>query len=151
MRGERRGSDSDGVYVRAYRKLGPRYPESALAVAVHLEHGIVILGVAALGLQAWAIPILLAGAGVLIAYGNGVPFFLMERVMQPVLDDLAGDLGEEVEPHALSLPLSRRLLVALPAINVVTGVAVVGLIEGGHAGIGTLGLAIAASLGVSLP
>jgi adenylate cyclase len=240
MSRERRGGE--GVFVRAYHRLGPRYPESALAVALHLEHGIVIVGVAALalyvpmslgtfllvagaavagqelyailtlrhfrrsleplrrwidgdrgpgaavraweaaaslpfellrlvwhrgyplfanvgwalfatwalGLEAWAIPILLAGAGVLIAYGNGVPFFLMERVMQPVLDDLAGDLGEQVEARALSFPLSRRLLVALPAINVVTGVAVVGLIEGGHAGIGTFGLAIAASLGVSL-
>jgi class 3 adenylate cyclase len=42
------------------------------------------------------------------------------------------------------------LLTALPAINVLTGVFVVGLVEEGHPGLGTLGIAVGVSLAVAL-
>lgn len=104
----------------------------------------------ALRLEAWAIPIMLAASLVLSAYGNGLSFFVMERAMQPVLDDLASHLNEEAQVQAISMPLGRRLLAALPTINLATGVAAVGLVGNGHAGVGTLGLAIGASLAVAL-
>jgi class 3 adenylate cyclase len=103
-----------------------------------------------LELPAYAIPILSAAAGVAVTYGNALGFFLMERAMRPVLDDLATQLADEAEPTALSLPLGRRLLLALPALNVITGVVVVGAAEGGHAGIAKLGAAVGVSLAVAL-
>jgi class 3 adenylate cyclase len=103
-----------------------------------------------LGLAAWAIPILFVAAEVVLAYGNGIVFFVMERAMQPVLDDLAASLSDETEIEAIRLPLRLRLLTALPAINVMTGVAVAGLVEGGHPGLGALGVAVGVSLLVAL-
>src|SRR3954464_13041909 len=103
-----------------------------------------------LELPAYAIPILCAAAGVAVTYGNALGFFLMERAMLPVLDDIATQLADEAEPTALSLPLGRRLLLALPALNVITGVVVVGVADGGHAGLGKLGAAVGVSLAVAL-
>lgn len=102
-----------------------------------------------LGLPAWAIPVLFVSAEVLFAYGNGMVFFLVERAIQPVLDDIASDLSDEAEVQAIRLPLRWRLLSALPAVNVVTGVLVVGLVQGGHPGLGALGIAVGASLAVA--
>jgi adenylate cyclase len=103
-----------------------------------------------LGLEAWAIPILFAAAEVVLAYGNGIAFFVVERAIQPVLDDIAAHLSDEAEIEAIRLPLRLRLLTALPAINVVTGVLVAGLVEGGHPGLGALGIAVGVSAAVAL-
>ena len=67
-----------------------------------------------LGLDAWAIPILFAAAEVVLAYGNGIAFFVVERASQPMLDDIAAHLSDEVEVDAIRLPLRLRLLTALP-------------------------------------
>jgi adenylate cyclase len=103
-----------------------------------------------LELPGYAIAILFAAAGVVVTYGNALGFFLMERAMKPVLDDLAGQLSDEADPKALSLTLGRRLLAAVPALNVITGVVVVGAAEGGHAGLGKLGAAVGISIAVAL-
>jgi adenylate cyclase len=103
-----------------------------------------------LGLEVWAIPILFVAAEVVLAYGNGIAFFVVERGMQPVLDDIAAHLSDEAEIEAIRLPLRLRLLTALPAINVVTGVLVAGLVEGGHPGLGALGIAVGVSAAVAL-
>jgi adenylate cyclase len=103
-----------------------------------------------LALEAWAIPVLYLAAFVILAYGNGIAFLVFERALQPVLDDIATELSDEVEIDAVSLPLRRRLLSALPAISAGVGVMVVGLVEGGHPGLGELVLALTVSLGVAL-
>jgi class 3 adenylate cyclase len=103
-----------------------------------------------LGLPAWAIPILFVAAEVVLAYGNGIVFFVMERAMQPVLDDLAESLTDEADVEAIRLSLRLRLLTAVPAINVMTGVAVAGLVEGGAPGLGALGIAVGVSLLVAM-
>src|SRR3954449_3159692 len=231
-----------GWLTRAYARLGPRYPRTALFVTFHVQHVVVLMGVAVLALYvpasvskylllgaaavvgqeiyglsalryfrrrlepivgwlearrpasgaeeacraaasvpvellrqwlrgayvfttvlgwalfatwllelpAYAIAILSAAAGVAVTYGNALGFFLMERAMRPVLDDIATQLADEAEPTALSLPLGRRLLLALPALNVITGVVVVGVADGGHAGLGKLGAAVGVSLAVAL-
>jgi adenylate cyclase len=231
-----------GRLTRAYARLGPRYPRTALIVTFHVQHIVVLMGVAALGLYlpasfskylllaaaavvgqeiygvsalryftrriqpiaswieegrtaigapdawraaasvplellrqwlrgayvfttilgwalfatwlldqpAYAIAILSAAAAVAVTYGNALGFFLMERAMRPVLDDLASHLDDEADPEAMSLPLGRRLLLALPALNVITGVVVVGAADGGQAGLGKLGAAIGISLAVAL-
>jgi adenylate cyclase len=109
-----------------------------------------IFAVWLLGLPAWAVPVLFLAAQALLAYGNGVPFFIMERALQPLHDDLAAHLSEEAEGEALSLPLRRRLLGAVLAISAGTGIVAVGLLESGHPGLGELGLATLASVGISL-
>src|SRR5437764_8513790 len=88
-----------------------------------------------LGLPGWAIPVLFPIIQVLLAYANGVAFFIVERGMQPVLDDLARHLSEEAEVEAISLPLGRRLMLALPAMAVAVGVVVAGFVEPGHPGL----------------
>jgi class 3 adenylate cyclase len=103
-----------------------------------------------LGLPAWGIPILFVAAEIVLAYGNGIAFFLMERAVQPVLDDLAARLSDEAEITAVGLPLRRRLLSALPAINVITAVLVAGLVTSGQPGIGSLGIAVGVSLLVAM-
>ena len=103
-----------------------------------------------LELPAWGVAILFAAAAVGTTYGNALGFFLMERAMEPVLDDLAAHLSDEADPKASSLPLGRRLLAALPALNVITGVAVVGIAGGGGGGIGRLGIAVGVSVAVAL-
>jgi hypothetical protein len=70
-----------------------------------------------LGLAAWSIPILFLAAEVVLAYGNWIAFFLVERAMQPLLDDLATQLSDETEIDAVRLPLRVRLLTALPAVR----------------------------------
>lgn len=102
-----------------------------------------------LELAAWAIPVLYLAAAVLLAYGNGLAFFVMERAMQPVLDELSTYLSDDVEAEAISLPLRRRLLAALPALNMISAVAVAGLMEDGEPGLGALALAVLAALTVA--
>jgi adenylate cyclase len=95
-----------------------------------------------LDLPAWTVPPLYLATLVVIVQGNVLNFLLVERAMQPVLDDVARDLSDEADVRAVSLPLSRRLLVLLPALNVITAVAAVGLLEEGQPGLGDLGLAV---------
>ncbi len=74
---------------------------------------------------------LAAGSAVVLLYGAFLRFFAMELALRPVLEDVARDLREEVAVGRLTLPLRWRLLLALPAINVITGVVVSGLTAAG--------------------
>lgn len=69
---------------------------------------------------------LLVAAPVYIAYYLALSFFLVEVVMRPVLGDIARHLPDEAALEAPGIPLRARMLAALPAINVITGVAVGG-------------------------
>jgi adenylate cyclase len=230
------------LLVRAYRRLGARYPTAVLAVALRLEHLIVIAGVAILALYvpvslrefallaaaavagqefyaqltqryfrrrlsalsawlggqreedttvaawrvaasmpfellrlwwrggfpivaglgwclfvvwllslaAWTIPILFLVIQVLLVYGNGIAALLVERGMQPVLDDLAAGRSEEVDAEAAGLTLDRRLLLALPAMNVGVGVLVAGFVDDGRPGLGAMAITALISLAVAL-
>ena len=103
-----------------------------------------------LGLPAWAIPVLYFATILIIVQGNVLAFFLLERAMQPVLDDLADHLSDEQDVQAVSLPLGRRLLVIMPALNVATAVAAVGLLEDGQPGLDDLGVAVLVAVAVAL-
>jgi adenylate cyclase len=102
-----------------------------------------------LGLPAWGIPVLFAASVVATAYSNIFAFFLLERAFRPVVDDVGEQLDDKVEAEAMSLPLRRRLLAALPALNVITGVAVVGAADSGG-GMERLAAALLFSLAVAL-
>lgn len=72
-----------------------------------------------LDLAAWAFPVLYVISLVAVIYGISLQFLATERVLRPVLEDI--DLaGTEVSIHrsGVRLPLLRRLLIMLPAINI---------------------------------
>ena len=68
-----------------------------------------------------------AGAVVVLAYGVFLRFFVTELAMRPVLADVSCDLPDGADLGERSVPLRGKLLVALPVINVITGVVVAGL------------------------
>jgi adenylate cyclase len=89
-------------------------------------------------------------AGIMAAFVTYVQllrFFTLERVLRPILRDISEDDAiDEAVLYVDGLPLRTRLLVTLPAINVITGVVAVGI-----TGYGTLELLdLGVSVGVSL-
>ncbi|HEV3229841.1 MAG TPA: adenylate/guanylate cyclase domain-containing protein [Solirubrobacteraceae bacterium] len=102
-----------------------------------------------LGLRWYSFPILLAGAAIVLAYGLIVRFFVMELSMRPVLEDISRDLPGGVEMGAAVIPLRWKLLAALPAINIITGVVVSALSKGGHANLSDLGINVLVAVGVA--
>jgi class 3 adenylate cyclase len=97
--------------------------------------------------------VLLASVGVL-AYGAVGRFFAVELVLRPVLEDISYELPEDFEITRTMMPLKRKILIALPMVNIVTGVVVAGLTSDGEGGLGgialTVGIAIAVAATISL-
>jgi adenylate cyclase len=93
-----------------------------------------------LGLPAYAVPVLAAGALVAGLYANALMFLTMEIDLQPLLFEIAQQLGEVPIDDRVRVPLRRRLLVAVPSITIISGVAVAGLAGTGHAGVGRLAI-----------
>jgi class 3 adenylate cyclase len=89
-----------------------------------------------------------AGAAVVLAYGVFLRFFLTELSMRPVLADISRDLPDGADLGRLSVPLRGKLLVALPVINVVTGVVVAGLASEDPS-LRALGVGVLVALGVA--
>jgi class 3 adenylate cyclase len=102
-----------------------------------------------LELPAWGVPVLFAAAVVATAYSNIFAFFLLERAFRPVVDDVGVHLADEVDAEAMSMPLRRRLAATVPALNVITGVAVVGAAASGG-GLERLAAALLFSLAAAL-
>jgi class 3 adenylate cyclase len=109
-----------------------------------------------LSLSASSALLLFLVAMVYLAYSFALRFFALERVVRPVVDDIARHLPDDEAPRVRSFSLRVRLLAALPAINVVTAVAAYGLVRGGDADLGDLALltlvatAVAASISLML-
>jgi HAMP domain-containing protein len=99
---------------------------------------------------AWTVPVLFLTIQVLLAYANGLAALFVERGVQPMLDELGTKISEELIPDAIGLPLSRRLMLGLPAMNVGLGVLVIGIFDTGHPGIGAMAIAAMISLAVAL-
>lgn len=94
--------------------------------------------------------ILVAGSSVVLLYGIFVRFFAGELLLRPVLADISRDLPDGVQLRRVSVPLRWKLLVALPTINVISGVVIAGLAAPGEAGLGQLGFGVLVTLAVSL-
>ena len=84
--------------------------------------------------------ILFAGTGVVLLYGVFLRFFLSELILRPVVADIADELPDGAELGKRTVPLKWRLLAALPAINIITGVVVAGLSNRGHQTLEDLGV-----------
>jgi len=108
---------------------------------------------AVLGLRWYSVAPLLVGAAVTLLYGASIRFFTLELAMNPVVTEVAAELPAGAHLGPAALPLRWRLLIGVPAINVITGVIVAGLATRGHADLGDLmvdiGLALAVALTVS--
>jgi adenylate cyclase len=89
-----------------------------------------------------------AGAAVVLAYGVFLRFFGTELSMRTVLAHVSCDLPDGVDLGQRSVPLRGKLLVALPVINVITGVVVAGLASE-HPSLRALGIGVLVALGVS--
>ncbi|HXE45486.1 MAG TPA: adenylate/guanylate cyclase domain-containing protein [Conexibacter sp.] len=86
-----------------------------------------VFATAQLGLSAWAGLAIFAGMLLTLLYGALFRFFAMESLLRPVLADVALSLSDDFDPGRGGVPLRRRLLVGLPAINVLTGAIVAGI------------------------
>jgi adenylate cyclase len=95
-----------------------------------------------------AVLVIASGVCVVVAYAMFLRFFGLELVMRPVLEQVSCDVPDGTELGRATVPLRWRLLIGLPVINVVTGVAVVGLAPD-NPSLRTLGIGVLVALGVA--
>jgi class 3 adenylate cyclase len=139
-----RGRRTPAAALAAWRALaglplGVVSHRRPLAIAMNLAP-ISLFITAYLGLPWYAALVLFAGAAVVLLYGVFLRFFAVELSLRPVLADVSRDVPEAAElPAARSIALRWRLLLALPAINVVTGVVVSALSASGPTSLRDLG------------
>jgi class 3 adenylate cyclase len=102
-----------------------------------------------LGLPWYAAGILFAGAIVVELYATALRYFAMELSMRPVLERVSQDLPRDFQIGRDSVSLAVKLLVALPAFNIITGVVVSALSTDGQATLRDLGLDVLVAVGVA--
>jgi adenylate cyclase len=95
-----------------------------------------------------AVLVLMAAVGVVVAYSMFLRFFAVELALRPLLEQVACDVPDGADLGRATVPLRWRLLVGLPVINVITGVAVVGLATDSPS-LRTLGVGVLVALGVA--
>jgi class 3 adenylate cyclase len=93
--------------------------------------------------------ILIAGTAVVLMYGVFLRFFMTELILHPVLADIADELPDGAELGKRTVPMKWRLLAALPAINIITGVTVAGLSGRGHSSLEDLGINVLVAIAVA--
>jgi class 3 adenylate cyclase len=86
-----------------------------------------VLATLVLGLPPYAALSILVVTLLTLFYGALLRFFALESLLRPVLADIALGMPDDFEPGRAGVPLRRRLLIGLPAINVLTGVIVAGI------------------------
>jgi adenylate cyclase len=109
---------------------------------------ICITGILILDLSWLAIFPLLAGAAVALGYSALLHYLAIESGMRPVLIDINQQISPRTSLDTPALPLRWRLLVALPMINLVTGLVVAALTSDGGGG-ANLGVDVLIALLVS--
>jgi adenylate cyclase len=91
---------------------------------------------------------LFAGSWVAIGYGVVLDTLALETGLRPVVADIARDLPADFEFGRAELPLTVKLLTALPLINVITGVLVAGITSPGD-DLASLGVDVLAATAVA--
>ena len=115
--------------------------------------GLVLWGVYAaslLDLAAYSVAIFFAASVLIYLYRNVVRFLLMEFALRPVLEDIGSALPVDAAIEPVQVPLRWRLLASLPAVNLMTGVAVGGFSAGDGDDLGALGLALLGSAAAAI-
>jgi adenylate cyclase len=95
-----------------------------------------------------AVLVLAAGVVVVLAYSMFLRFFTVELALRPLVEQVSCDVPDGTDLGRATVPLRWRLLVGLPVINVITGVAVVGLATD-NPSLRTLGVGVLVALGVA--
>jgi adenylate cyclase len=98
-----------------------------------------------LDFPAYSAPIFFLGSLVVYLYFVVVRFLALELTVRPVLEDIASSLPDGVSLELPLVPLRWRLLASLPAVNLITGVAVGGFSSGNTDDPSGLGLALLGS------
>lgn len=93
--------------------------------------------------------ILMAGTAVVLMYGVFLRFFMTELILHPVIADVADELPDGAELGKRTVPLKWRLLAALPAMNIITGVTVAALANRGDSSLEDLGLNVLVAIAVA--
>jgi adenylate cyclase len=101
-----------------------------------------------LGLPAHQGALIFVGAAVYFSYAYLLRFLAVERVMRPVVEEIAGAMPGAT-PAVNGLPLRTRLLTSLPAINVITAVMAYGIARGGDADLTDLAIVSVVSTAVA--
>ncbi len=83
--------------------------------------------------------VLVAAGCVLATYGLFLRFFGHELALRPVLEDVSADLPDDFDLGPAGISLRARLLLALPLLNIITGLSVAGLSSDGPATLADLG------------
>jgi adenylate cyclase len=92
--------------------------------------------------------VLMAGVVVVLAYAMFLRFFAVELALRPLLERISCDVPDATDLGRATVSLRWRLLVGLPVINVITGVAVVGLATDSPS-LRRLGVGVLLALGVA--
>jgi class 3 adenylate cyclase len=90
-----------------------------------------------------------AGAAVVLLYGVLLRYFAIEIITRPVLEDVSLDVPPDADLAKATLNIKARLLLALPAINIVSGVVVSALAGGRGTGVEALGWGVGAAIVVA--
>ena len=96
-----------------------------------------------------ALLMLMGGTAVVLMYGVFLRFFMTELILHPVIADVAAELPDGAELGKRTVPLKWRLLAALPAMNIITGVAVAGLAGSGENSLEDLGFNVLVAIVVA--
>lgn len=149
-----RGDRSEAAATRAWEALATLPVDLARSARTILMIGGVIPITAFitvyLDLTWYAWLVLMAGGFIVLMYGSFLRFFGIEVILRPVLEDLSEQLPDTPATSVRSIPLRWRLLVTLPALNVITAVIVSGLASDGPARLADLGVGVLAAVAVSL-
>ena len=107
-----------------------------------------------LDLAALALAFLFIGSVIVLVYGLFLRFFAMELALRPVIEDVSAGLPATFELRGDGVSLRTRLMLAMPLLNVIGGVAVAGLSADGTATLEDLGvdalIAVAVAFTISL-
>lgn len=87
-----------------------------------------------------------AGGLIAVVYGLFLRFLAHELAVRPVIEEVSGDLPDGFELGPAGISLRTRLLLALPLLNIIAGVAVAGLSTTGTATLSDLGVDVAVAV-----
>jgi adenylate cyclase len=100
-----------------------------------------------LGLEWYSFLFIAAGGVVAVAYGIFLRFLANELALRPVIEEISADLPDEFELDATpGVSLRTRLLLSLPMLNIIAGVAVAGLSTTGKVKLSDLGVDVAVAV-----
>jgi class 3 adenylate cyclase len=90
-----------------------------------------------------------AGSAVVLLYGVLLRYFAIEMITRPVIEEVSMAVPAEADLEKATLNIKARLLLALPAINIVSGVVVSALAGGRGEGVEALGWGVGAAIVVA--